>query len=129
MEGSCHCNSVHFKFSGQIRAIVNCHCNLCRKMNGSAFSTYVAVPAQSFELTSGTLKTVKVSEHASKSFCTNCGTPIYNQNPRLGDLKIVYLGTLDNAAKLTPAINIFCESQLIWVTQLASLPRFEQGVN
>ncbi|WP_084164363.1 GFA family protein [Rheinheimera texasensis] len=128
MEGSCNCKSVQFSSSYEIRAIVNCHCNLCRKMNGSAFSSYVVVAEEGFILKSGVLKAVQVSENASKSFCDNCGTPIYNQNPKLAGLKILYLGSIDNAPNLKPAINIYCESQLQWVNQIATLPNFEQGV-
>ncbi|BFT29052.1 GFA family protein [Alteromonas sp. D210916BOD_24] len=128
MEGSCNCKSVQFSSSDEIRAIVNCHCNLCRKMNGSAFSTYVVVASENFILKSGSLKTVQVSENASKSFCKHCGTPIYNQNPKLAGLKILYLGSIDNAPTLKPAINIYCESQLKWVNQLDALSNLEQGV-
>jgi len=35
--GSCLCNAVQFKVTGDFKRIVNCHCNLCRKMNGAAF--------------------------------------------------------------------------------------------
>ena len=128
MEGSCHCQSVQFSSSDEISVIVNCHCNLCRKMNGSAFSTYTVVTSEAFILKSGSLKTVQVSENASKSFCEHCGTPIYNQNSKLAGLKILYLGSIDKAPDIKPAINIYCESQLQWVHKLAALPNFEQGV-
>lgn len=128
MEGSCNCQDVRYIASDEIKAIVNCHCNLCRKMNGGAFSTYVVVPEDGFELLSGTLNKAQVSENASKSFCTTCGTPIFNENPKLAGLKILYLGSIDSTLKLEPAINIYCESQLDWVTEITDLPNFEQGV-
>ena len=68
MEGSCNCKSVHFSAPDEITAIVNCHCSLCRKMNGSAFSTYVVVADDGFNLVSGELSTVQVSQNAFKSF-------------------------------------------------------------
>lgn len=128
MEGSCSCKSVHFSSSGEIKVIVNCHCNLCRKMNGSAFSTYVVVADEGFILKTGSLKKVKVSENAYKSFCEHCGTPIYNQNPKLSGLKILYMGSIDTPQGLKPAINIYCESQHQWVNQIAALPSFAQGL-
>ncbi|MDC8831347.1 GFA family protein [Alteromonas gilva] len=128
MEGSCNCNGIQFSASDNIRAIVNCHCNLCRKMNGSAFSTYVVVPDTDFVLHKGTLTTVQVSDNATKSFCQRCGTPVFNQNHKLAGVKILYLGIINNAPNLKPAMNIFCESQLEWITEVASFTRFEQGV-
>ena len=128
MEGRCLCEHIHFSVSDDAVTVVNCHCNLCRKMNGSAFSTYVVVNESEFELVSGVLKTVQVSEHASKHFCEQCGTPVYNKNPNLTGLTIVYLGALDSAAQLTPVMNIYCESQLHWTSDLASLKHFQQNV-
>ncbi len=128
MEGSCNCKSVHFSSSDDVRTIVNCHCNLCRKMNGSAFSTYVVVTDEDFVLKGGSLKTVRVSDNASKSFCENCGTPIFNQNTKLAGLKILYLGSIDSAPNLKPALNIFCDSQLNWINQMSSLSNFEHSI-
>ena len=56
MEGRCLCEHIHFSVSDDAVTVVNCHCNLCRKMNGSAFSTYVVVNESEFELVSGALK-------------------------------------------------------------------------
>ena len=127
MEGSCNCKSVTYASSGDVKAIVNCHCNLCRKMNGSAFSTYVVVPDESFELISGEVKTVKVSEHASRSHCIECGTPIFNENPKLAGLKILYLGSVDTPGDLKPTLNIFCESQVDWINDIQGLMSLPQG--
>lgn len=94
MEGSCNCGSIHFNSSDNITAIVNCHCQLCRKMNGSAFSKYVVVQNDDFVLKTGTLKKMRLSTRATKSFCQDCGTPIYNQSIKFTGLKILYLGSL-----------------------------------
>jgi len=115
MQGSCNCGDVCFTAGNTITAVVNCHCKLCRKMNGSAFSTYVVVPEEGFNLTQGELKSVKVSV-------------IYNQNPKLAGLKILYLGSIDKKIPIKPEVNIYCESQENWVLQLASLKSYEQGI-
>ncbi len=128
MEGHCLCKQVHFSASDDIVTVVNCHCNLCRKMNGSAFSTYVVVKEDQFELKSGEVKSVQVSEYASKHYCEQCGTPIYNQNPKLPGLTIVHLGAVDSGVNLTPVMNIYCESQLNWVSEIASFKHYDQGV-
>ncbi|GEA11217.1 GFA family protein [Alteromonas sp. KUL49] len=129
MEGSCNCKEVTFVTSKNIKAILNCHCNLCRKMNGSAFSTYVVVPTDEFSLVSGTLTRVQVSENASKSFCATCGTPIYNENPKYIGLTIIHLGALDNIDDLSPAVDTFCESQLEWIENMRNLTKLEKGIS
>jgi hypothetical protein len=127
MEGSCNCKEVTFTTSENIKAILNCHCNLCRKANGSAFSTYVVFADRDFTLVSGTLRTIQLSDNATKSFCANCGSPIFNENPKYAGLKIVYLGALDHAEHLSPMVDTYCESQLAWLDKMNDLRKMEQG--
>lgn len=127
-KGSCNCGAIKYQVSGKVQKTINCHCNLCRKMNGSAFSTYVIFLESDFEILSGKLKSHSVSEHATKHFCGNCGTSIFNSNPKFAGLKIVYFGTLALANELIPEINIYSESELEWVSSINGLPSFKQGI-
>ncbi|MDN3612721.1 GFA family protein [Vibrio ostreicida] len=79
--GSCNCKAVQFRVTGDFKRIVNCHCKLCRKMNGAAFSTYVAVLKTDFELVRGDLISCDVTENARKHFCGKCGTRYSIQTP------------------------------------------------
>jgi hypothetical protein len=97
-------------------------------MNGAAFSTYVVVSESDFTLLGGELKTCHVSDSATKSICTNCGTPIYNENPKYMGLTILHLGSLDESEELVPQVNIYCESQVGWFGEIAQLTRFDQGI-
>jgi hypothetical protein len=51
IEGQCNCGAVRYTTNGEVQIIVNCHCNMCRSINGAAFSTYVVV-----NLTAGAVK-------------------------------------------------------------------------
>lgn len=128
LTGSCNCGEAVYKVFGAVKKIVNCHCTLCRKMNGAAFSTYVIVLENEFQMISGNLRTHKVSTYASKHFCGNCGTPIYNTNPKLEGLIILHLGSLDCALEITPEVNIFCDSQLGWVQHGQDVLSLPQGL-
>src|SRR5579863_6686426 len=130
INGSCNCKAVTYEISGDIKRVVNCHCGLCRKMNGAAFSTYVVVPDTSFTLTSErtNIGSHLVSANSIKSFCNICGTPIYNQNPKYKGLKILHLGSLNNAQEYRPEVNIFCDTKLNWLDDIASITSFEQAM-
>lgn len=128
IKGSCNCKAVTYQVLGDIKKVVNCHCNLCRKMNGSAFSTYAAVLTSDFTMLSGELKSHKVSENATKHFCGECGTPIYNTNPKLAGLNILHLGSLDLSSELVPDVNIHCESEISWSKSVNSIPSIGQGI-
>ena len=130
ISGSCFCNAVQFKVSGAPKSVVNCHCNICRKQSGAAFSTYVAVPESAFEITSGadSVSSFQMGEGAHKHFCKNCGSPIFNKNARYPGFSIIYLGGISASSEIVPTANIYCESQLAWVPSIAELRSFQQGI-
>ena len=77
-DGNCNCGAITFEInSHDIRTIVNCHCNMCRKINGAAFSTYVVVLDTGFKLLKGEkhLKSYQATVQASKNFCINIPAP------------------------------------------------------
>lgn len=121
---------MQFKVSGAPKSVVNCHCNFCRKHSGAAYSTYVAVPEEALEITSGadSLATFKFAEDAYKHFCKQCGSPIFNKNARYPGLGIIYLGAIAEPARFVPTANIYCDSQLAWVPAIAELRAFPQGI-
>ena len=128
MKGRCICNAIEYEVSGELKAVLNCHCNLCKQMNGAAVSTYAIAADEDFTLHSGELAAAQVSEYAAKSFCPHCATPIYNSNPRYPGLKIIHLGTLDDSQQLSPQFNIYCESRFDWLAGVNDLPSFQQAI-
>lgn len=115
--GSCSCGLVKFTLNTAKHSTINCHCRTCRKLNGGAFSTYVAVAQDDFTLREGgdELSRYVVTDNVDKYFCRVCGTPIYNQNKKYPGLMIVPVGALDHPEDFKPTDNIFCESKLPWV--------------
>ena len=128
MKGRCICNAVQYEVLGELKAVLNCHCNLCRQMNGAAVSTYAIAADDDFTIRSGEVATAQVSDNASKTFCPQCATPIYNSNPKYQGLKIIHLGTLDDARCLSPQCNIYCESQLDWLDGIGDLPGYQHAI-
>ncbi|MBI3283901.1 MAG: GFA family protein [Burkholderiales bacterium] len=129
-QGKCQCGAISYIVTGQLTRLVNCHCQRCRSMNGGAFSSYVVIAGDQLTITSGAeqMRQYAVSEHINKHFCPTCGTPVFNSNPvTYPGLNMLYLGTLEQAAKLPPTVNIFCDSKLAWVDALAALPSFAGG--
>jgi len=127
-QGNCLCKAVKYDISGDIKKVVNCHCNLCRSMNGSAFSSYAVVLTDEFQITSGKTKSFSITEQSKKYFCEQCGTPIFNRNPKYAELTMVYLGTLTEENMPKPDVNIYCESELNWSSDLGGIPKFKQGL-
>lgn len=131
LDGSCNCGAVSFEINkDNIKIVVNCHCNLCRKMSGAAFSTYVSVLDSGFKMLKGeaNIRKHQVSQDAYKHFCATCGTPIYNKNPhKYNGITIIHLGALNNSEELKPWVNIFCKSKLAWVNDIATIENFAES--
>lgn len=131
INGNCNCGAISFEITTDaIKTIVNCHCNLCRKMNGAAFSTYVAVLDAEFKLLQGVnnIRKHQVSTNAYKHFCSACGTPIYNKNHnKYNGITIIHFGVLNNITELKPLANIYCESKLAWLDNISTIQSFAQA--
>ena len=126
--GSCTCQSVQYSVKEELKSIVNCHCNTCKKMTGSAFSVVTLIQEQNLEITKGQDKiaTYSISENATKHFCSVCGSPIYNEHKAYPGHCLLPAGTLNDPSVITPAMNIFCESMLSWVKNISELKSFDQ---
>lgn len=127
--GSCHCGEVTYSLCSEIVNVVNCHCNFCRSLNGSAFSTYAALPYRSLKITRGRERLgCYQKKEGKKYFCSLCGTPIFNVNSRYPGACMIYFGTLDEAQDIRPMINVWCESKLEWVDRVSSIRSVDRGV-
>jgi hypothetical protein len=128
LSGACSCGSVKFQAAADLRRLVNCHCNMCRKMNGSAFSSYAVIPHKGLALSGEeNVAEYQVTEGAKKHFCKKCGTPLFNTNVKYPGVCMLYLGSLEGSAIHAPSVNVFCESMLGWVEHIGSMTRIEQG--
>jgi hypothetical protein len=128
--GGCDCGAVHYKITGSVKLVVNCHCNACRKRNGASYSTYCVVSQDDLNIVQGmkNIATYEVSENGKKQFCSKCGSPLYTINKRYPGLYMVHYGTLLDHSGLAPAFNIYCESKLPWVNAISYLKSFEKAI-
>ena len=128
LSGSCSCGTVKFEAAADLRRLVNCHCNMCRKMNGSAFSSYAVIPHKVLALSGEeNVAEYQVTKGATKHFCKKCGTPLFNTNVKYPGVRMLYLGSLEGSAIDAPSVNVFCESMLGWVEDIGSIEKIEQG--
>ncbi len=128
--GACDCGAVHYKITGPVKLVVNCHCNSCRKRNGASYSTYCVVSQEDLDVVQGheSVETYEVEEIGKKQFCLKCGSPLYTINKRYPGLYMVHYGSLLEHGDLIPAFNIYCESKLPWVDAISRLKSFEKAI-
>ena len=128
--GTCHCGEVQFELKSDPKLVVNCHCNECKKRNGSAFSTYIAASEDDLNITKGErlLKKYEVESEGIKFFCSECGSPIYNKNYRYPGLYMIFYGTFSEVVKFEPSFNVFCENKHKWVDAINSITSFQAAI-
>lgn len=130
LSGACACRAVEYTIEKKSRLLVNCHCDSCRKRNGSAFSTYAVIPKKSFVISCGIeyVKSYEAKDEGVKHFCRHCGSPLFNDNYKYPDHYMLYLGTLENQAQLKPKYNLYCDNKLAWVSEISELMNFPQAM-
>ncbi len=130
--GSCLCGAVRYQVTKFEPHIGHCHCTMCRKFHGAAFSTFGEVKLGNLRWISGyeRLKSYAASNRTVRRFCDICGSSMvfispYNQE--LGTVEIA-LATLDDIgddlADLKPDAHIYTSSEVPWLDLGDELPKY-----
>lgn len=98
-QGSCHCGRVAFTVEGEIDAVIDCNCSLCRRRGSLlAFFPRSALVLQTRE---EDLATYTFNTHTIRHrFCAHCGCAPFGEgvNPKTGEA--------------TAAVNVRCLPEL-----------------
>jgi len=127
--GSCLCGGVAYRITGALQPIQLCHCQQCRKAQGTPFVSNIPVLRSQFELLRGTdlLKEYSASEGKGRVFCSHCGSPLYSH--RFNDPTVIRLraGTLDQNLASRPAFHAYTDSAANWWLINDNLPQYAQA--
>lgn len=119
--GGCLCGEVRYKITQPPLDTVICHCRMCQKTSGSAFSVASVFETEAVVFTKGTPSYYKSSPFAERGFCANCGSSLTYRpvtpaaSPAWDGWMLIECGTLDNPAIYPPAWELGVESQLPWL--------------
>ena len=116
-EGGCHCGAVRYVCSEEPTTVVNCHCDDCQQIAGSAFITGVLVPEGSVTV-NGELQSYKIKADSGngiiRNFCPICGTRIMVELEGGIGVGVSYT-TLDDNSWLEPAIEFYASKAQPWI--------------
>ena len=127
VRGSCLCGAVRYEIDGPVGRPENCHCGMCRKAHGAAFSTNAVVPTEALRVIAGAqmLAEYESSPHRRKCFCRRCGSQLFIRRLNRPELTVVTLGTLDDDPGVRPIRHVFVGSKAPWHEIDVPLPAFE----
>ena len=104
--GGCLCGAVRYQVRGPLRGVVNCHCEMCRRLHG-AFGAYTKAQDSELKITEERgLAWYKSSEKARRGFCRDCGANLFWQPSGMQATSIA-AGTLDQPSGLATIGHIF----------------------
>ncbi|MEM7212892.1 MAG: GFA family protein [Pseudomonadota bacterium] len=99
LEGGCYCGAIRYRFEGDAKASVQCHCRECQYFTGGHPNIIMALPDEGLTFTRGTPKTFARSDletPRTRLFCGDCGTSIGTVSPAFPGITLVKVGTLDD---------------------------------
>ena len=139
-KGSCLCGKVQFTLwksdvAKVFKSVAHCHCCMCRKHTGSAFSTFGEVPIEAIEFKNGeiNLKRYKAPENNTiRTFCSNCGSNImfespYNRIDRTTELAVALVDEFaEGVTYAKPDCHIYTKYKAPWFDIQDLLPQYEE---
>ena len=116
-EGSCLCKGVSYSIKGEALAFYHCHCQRCRKANGTGHASNIRIDAKSIEWQGdkSLINRYKVpdADRFRNDFCSTCGSPMPRYFEEVGFV-VLPAGTLDHEPPLQPQARIFNASRAEW---------------
>ena len=127
MKGGCHCGAVRYEVAGEAITHALCHCIDCRRHAGAPMVGWAMFPEQQVNITKGSTKTYKSSEHGRREFCPDCGSGLFYKNAEtLPGIIDIQTGTLDDPNQLPARCHIQTAERISWMTEAHKLPEFER---
>ncbi len=127
-QGGCLCGAVRYRISRFQPRIAHCHCTMCQRFHGAAFSTLGEVRVNDFSWLQGQSKvhSYRAENGTHRSFCSVCGSSLLFESPynREDQTLEVAIATLDDPGSLQPDAHMYTDTQVPWITLGDHLPRY-----
>ncbi len=128
--GSCLCKKLSFEVEKLQGPIGHCHCKMCQKFHGAAFSTFVEVKRSDFNWLSGEelLSSYHADNDTIRSFCSCCGSSLLFESKynRSGSTIEIALAIFDSIEVIHADAHIYTESKVDWFDINDNLPQHRQ---
>lgn len=131
--GGCYCGAITWAARIDPKRVGICHCRDCQIFSGSAFRLAAPVAPGDFEITTGTPRTFEKTAASGKVrrmlFCGDCGTHLCSVPPddkAPGAFVSVRAATSNDFAELAVAGELWCQSRLPWMPEIAGTLKFDR---
>jgi hypothetical protein len=92
----------------------------------------VAVPRRALQVEGDTIASYSTigADHGGKterSFCSNCGSPLFSIAAVMPDVAFVKAGSLDDSSWVQPAVEAWTQSAQPWAPRFEGTTQLERG--
>lgn len=127
LTGQCHCGAIQYQVADALSHKTVCHCTMCRGTTGAPCVAWFTVARADFRLLQGAPVHYRASAHATRSFCSACGTQLLFVDDATPDELDVTTCSLHEAARIAPAYHTYMDSAMPWMRPADDLPRYPGG--
>jgi len=126
-QGECLCGAIKYEVDEIANKIAHCHCTMCRKFHGAAYSTFAEAQIEHFRWLQGEalLKSYLADNSTTRQFCSQCGSSMtFSSAKNTGDTIEFALATLDSEITALPDAHIHVGSKVHWSIICDGLPHY-----
>lgn len=128
--GGCACGAIRYVCSQPPLAMLNCHCLDCQRSSGAPFASGFIVGSSDIEIR-GTPQTYALRASsggiATRSFCAQCGSPLFAHGDKHPSFMSVRFSTLDDTSRFQPTLDIWTASAQTWTCLDQAIPHYAQS--
>ncbi|MFG1495458.1 GFA family protein [Saccharospirillum sp. HFRX-1] len=130
IEGGCLCGKIRYQIAAPLESAEHCHCSMCRRFHGAAFSSYADFNPDDFHWLQGEDQLGIYEPNPGKgwAFCKTCGSSLGMPGAD-GRLTSVALGTVDGDPGIRPTEHMFVGSKAVWYDITDDLPQHKTRSN
>jgi len=130
--GRCLCGAATYSVEAEPVIQAVCHCTDCQRQTGNPFSVIVAVPAAAFSAEGDTIATFTTigEDHGGetkRSFCSDCGSPLFSVAAVMPEAIFLKAGSLDDASWPAPSVEAWTSSAQPWAPHFEGAAKLERG--
>jgi hypothetical protein len=129
--GGCLCTAVRYRYDGPLGPAAYCHCTDCRRVTGSAFNVSIRFERALFQIECGEVKSFTKRADSgnllTRSFCPDCGSPLFTTSPAHPEHVYVKAGSLDDPRLVSPSSQSWTDSAVSWRAIDPTLPGHPRG--
>jgi hypothetical protein len=116
--GGCLCGAIRYELVADPTYQVACHCRACQYVNGGSPTLAMIVPRSALKITKGEPRTywstAESGRQVGRSFCAECGTPVFSEPSGNPDIAVIKVGSLDDPSDFKVQADIWMKEAQPW---------------